>query len=323
MPRADAEARREQSLAALESGGLPLPAQERLDGLRRRGDRFFTSDLSANEFLRVREAGFRPVTQVMGSCFYHVGYQWLPSWRAPQLFPEQQGSVTALATSPWFQTQRGETLELETQTEAWNEARRLALDRLREEAARAGADAVVGVRLQRGAYDWAQGLLEFVVAGTAIASDRYYLAGADGPLLSNLTGQEFAKLFRAGWAPVGLVAGSTVCYVLSGWSQMRPLGSVLTSWQNQELPDFTRGMSQARTQAMMRASRQAHELGAHALVGVQFEHDEHEHEADRYGSTYRDLVVTMHVLGTAIVELARPEEPPPVYIALPLDQERR
>ena len=34
-------------------------------------------------------------------------------------------------------------------------------------------------------------------------------------------------------------------------------------------------------------------------------------------------VVTVHVLGTAIVELDRSEEPPPVYIALPLDQETR
>jgi hypothetical protein len=31
----------------------------------------------------------------------------------------------------------------------------------------------------------------------------------------------------------------------------------------------------------------------------------------------------MHVLGTAIVELERRDEPPPVYVALPLKQEAR
>ena len=35
----------------------------------------FTSDLSVNEFLLVREAGFRPLGLVLGSSIYHVGLQ--------------------------------------------------------------------------------------------------------------------------------------------------------------------------------------------------------------------------------------------------------
>ena len=35
----------------------------------------FTSDLSVNEFLLVREAGFRPLGLVLGSSIYHVGFQ--------------------------------------------------------------------------------------------------------------------------------------------------------------------------------------------------------------------------------------------------------
>ena len=72
----------------------------------------------------------------------------------------------------------GQTVELEAQTEAWNEARRLALGRLSEEARRAGADAVVGVRVKRGNYDWATNLIEFVAIGTAVVSEKYELGEA-------------------------------------------------------------------------------------------------------------------------------------------------
>lgn len=312
-------AREDQSLASLEAGGLPLAAQERLARVATGATHSFTSDFSASEFLLAREAGFRPLTQVMGTCFYHLGWQGSPYWQT------SVGSSFAFPGGQPYATQfpyatPGQTVELETTTEAWNEARRLAIGRLEQEARLAGADAVVGVRLQRGAYDWAAGLLEFVVTGTAIVSERYDLRTDDDepPMLSNLSGQEFAALFRNGWWPAGLVAGSTVCYVMTGWAQQARLGTFFGGMQNQELSDFTRGLYDARSQAMMRATRQGHELGAHGVIGLQFQHEEHEHEQDRGGVSYKDLIVTIHVLGTAVVEVKRAEEDPPVYIALPL-----
>ena len=71
-----------------------------------------------------------------------------------------------------------------------------ALAALAQEAHLAGADAVVGVRLERGAYDWGRGLIEFIAVGTAVASERYDLG--EEPVLSNLSGQEFAKLYANG-----------------------------------------------------------------------------------------------------------------------------
>lgn len=317
MPRSrgrdDGEAakRAEASLASIEAGGLPLAAQERLDGLRAAGGRFFTSDLSVSELLLARSSGFRPLTQVMGSCFYHVGWQWLPGSTAGW-----GGGMTSFGS--------GETWELETETEAWNEARRLALGRLREEAVRAGGDAVVGVRIERGRYDWAAGLVEFVASGTAVRSERFDL-GDGGPVLSDLSGQEFAALFEHGWWPAGLVAGTTVAYVASGWQQQQAsfaLGG--TRLQNQEFGDFTRGVYDARARAMLRVTRQAHEVGAHGLVGVRLELAHREHEVDLGGGAKRtDLILTMHVLGTAIVELDAAGAQPPVYVALPLDEETR
>jgi uncharacterized protein YbjQ (UPF0145 family) len=300
-----AQQRAEESLRAIEVGELPLAAQERLAEVRGRGTAFFTSDLTTPEVLLLEGEGFRPLTQVMGSCFYNVGFQYMP---AGGYYGGWAGAGMPAS---------GQTFELETQTEAWNEARRLALARLAEEAKLAGADAVVGVRVQRGAYDWAAGLLEFLAVGTAVASTRYQL-GAE-PVLSNLSGQEFAKLFQHSYWPAGIVGASTVCYALTGWQQQSRVGGLFSGFQNQELPDFTRGLYEARNHAMQRLSGQAHELEAGGVVGVQLDQHAHTHERD----PYTDLIVTVHVLGTAIVELTRSEEPPPVYIALPLDQETR
>ena len=43
----------------------------------------FTSDLSVNEFLLVREVGFRPLGLVLGSSIYHVGLQVGPLGQEP------------------------------------------------------------------------------------------------------------------------------------------------------------------------------------------------------------------------------------------------
>ena len=52
---------------------IPADAKERLRSMS--GDAshapLFTSDLSVNEFLLVREAGFEPVGMVVGSSIYH------------------------------------------------------------------------------------------------------------------------------------------------------------------------------------------------------------------------------------------------------------
>lgn len=51
---------------------LPKDAAHRLEELEHG---LFTSDLSVNEFLLVKEAGFHPLGFVMGSSIYHIGIQ--------------------------------------------------------------------------------------------------------------------------------------------------------------------------------------------------------------------------------------------------------
>ncbi len=305
----DARRRAEESEAALAAGGIPLAASERLDAFRASGERFFTSDLSVNELVVTRDAGFRPLTQVMGTCFYRTGWQSYP-WATGGGW---------LGGGGWGVSGAGETFELEQQTDAWNEARRLAVGRLAEETRRAGGDTVVGVHLDRRHPDWAAGLIEFVVIGTAVRSERARLE-TDEPALSNLSGQDLSKLVRHGFRPVGLVAATTVAYVATGGQQQMRSTGLFSSWQNQEMPDFTRGIYDARALAMTRLTQQARALDAHGVVGVTIERSHREIERDRGGGTkYTDLIIEMHVLGTAIVEVQRGEEPPPVSMALQLN----
>src|SRR4051812_25239185 len=70
--------RAEDSVARLEAGGIPLAAAERLEAFRHSGARFFTSDLTVNELAATTDLGFRPLTQVMGTCFYRTGWQSYP-----------------------------------------------------------------------------------------------------------------------------------------------------------------------------------------------------------------------------------------------------
>src|SRR5439155_327839 len=52
--------------------GVPTHGRERIQQLR---GGLFTSDLSVNEFLLVKEAGFDPLGLVVGSSIYHIGFQ--------------------------------------------------------------------------------------------------------------------------------------------------------------------------------------------------------------------------------------------------------
>jgi uncharacterized protein YbjQ (UPF0145 family) len=304
---AEAARRAEESVRELESGGLPAAARERLAKLGSQGGGLYTSNLSTSEFLLVRQAGFRPISQVMGSCYYSIGWQGMPG----------TGFMSGgFGAGSYWTPSAGQLFELEVETEAWREARRLAVGRLAQEAKLAGADAVVGVRLSRGGHEWSHGMIEFVAVGTAVRSERYDLG--EEPVLSNLSGQDFAKLFTGGYWPVGLVADTTVLYVMTGWNQ-----KVGTSWfsPNQELRDFTAGIQHARRAAVDRAAREAHELRAAGMVGVSLEVSQREHERkDANDNEFKDMIVTVHAIGTAIVELGGAEEPQ-IYIALQTNEE--
>lgn len=236
----------------------------------------FTSGLSVADFAMTGLAGVRPVSQVMGSSVYKVGWQnypWASSWG------------DSLST------------ELTQLTQAWNAARRLALDRLEDEARTAGCHAVVDVTFESRRHEFLADEIEIVVNGTAVHVDD---ASGERPVLTDLSMPDYVLLRAGGYDPVGVVASTSVFYIVAG----RRTRQATTGWQrfqpNQELADFTQGVYEAREMALGRASTQAERLGAGGMVGMSIEHDIAVREYERNHMQRKDLIVTFHVLGTAI-----------------------
>jgi uncharacterized protein YbjQ (UPF0145 family) len=268
-----AQARRQEDIARVERGGIPLSAEQRIRELAG-GERAFTSNLSISDFALSRLDGVRPICQVMGSTIYKVGWQ----------------------NFPWGGWNYGAQLtELRALTDAWNHARSLALGRLAEEARLAGCHAVVDVTFAGNRHEFLSGEIEIVVNGTAV----HLPEGGKTPVLTDLSLPDYTLLRRAGYRPVGVVASTSVFYIVP----TRATRQATTGWQryqpNQELPDFTQGVYAAREMALSRATRQAHELGAGGLIGVSIDHGIEIREVDN-GGKREDLIVTFHILGTAI-----------------------
>jgi uncharacterized protein YbjQ (UPF0145 family) len=244
---------------------LPRASEHRLEELEHG---LFTSDLSVNEFLLVKEAGFHPLGFVMGSSIYHTGIQ----------------------ARKW-----GESQELTKLTEAMYNARELAMTRMEDEAAELGADGVVGVRLDVNYYEWGKDAAEFIAVGTAVkAEDGVSRKNTlDKPFTSDLSGQDFWTLLQTGYQPQGLVMGTCVYHIAH-----RGLGQALsTTGQNVELSNFTQALYEARELAMTRMQDEAERLSATGIVGVRLEEKSHQ-----WGSHTIEFLA----LGTAVTASASP-----------------
>ncbi len=266
-----------------QSSDLPIHARERLDIMR--GDAthkaLFTSDLSVNEFLLVREAGFDPVGLVVGSSIYHIGYQM----------------------AAWNQNQ-----EMNVLTQAMYHARELAMTRMEEEANALRADGIVGVRLEITRHEWGESLAEFVAIGTAIRArnGQSYRNARGLPFTSDLSGQDFWTLLRTGYRPVGMVMGNCVYHVArQGVGQwFKQVG------QNVEMTNYTQALYDARELAMERMQAEAISLAAQGVVGAQINERSH-----GWGSH----VIEFFAVGTAVISISDTHEVPVPALSLLLN----
>jgi uncharacterized protein YbjQ (UPF0145 family) len=247
---------------------LPKHALERLQGMVSNADQkgLFTSDLSVNEFLCIKEAGFEPLGLVMGSSVYHIGFQ-MPKW--------------------------GKNAEMETLTQAMYHARELAISRMEEEADALHADGVVGVRLEVNRAAWGENNAEFIAIGTAVRAvnrNQDYLTNKRKPFTSDLSGQDFWTLLQSGYRPLSLVMGTCV-YHIARQGITKALSRV---GRNVELTNYTQALYDARELAMERMQKEAQAEDADGIVGVQV-------KEGSYG--WDPQVIEYYSVGTAVTKI--------------------
>ena len=228
------------SLARVAAGGIPLRAEERLAEEAGEHRRLFTSDLTVPEFLLARDADVHPISQVMGSCIYHVGQ--IPDYK-------------------------GKTSEITIISDGHRESRRKALARLFTEAQLVGADAVIGVHLRdrmitmgsrgKGGDDGGE-ILEFTVVGTAVRAP-WITHPKGSPIITDLSGQELWALAQDGFEPCAFLFEFCRYHV---WHVTSGVGGGTV-----ELTQASQAVEEARSIAARRLQQQASQFNAEYVIG--------------------------------------------------------
>ena len=227
--------------------GVPQDAIARLAELRPgHAGSIFTSDLSVNEFLLVREAGFRPLGLVLGTSIYHVGSADRPLGQEPGAGRAVPGHVPRPRAG--HDPDGGGGLASSART------------------ASSGSASTSEMK------EFGNDIAEFIAVGTAVKADPGTAGGVKEwrnvkkqPFTSDLSGQDFWTLIRAGYAPLGMVMGSCVYHI----AHQRLSGKIGNIGRNVELEQFTQALYDARELAMSRMQAEAEELKAEGIVGVQ------------------------------------------------------
>jgi uncharacterized protein YbjQ (UPF0145 family) len=274
------KADQEESIRQLEQGGLPLHATRRLTEQVASGSKFFSSTLTAKEYLLAREAGYQPVGQVMGTAFMRVGYSYYNTgfgWNF--------------------------TGEMQSLTLAHKQARELAVNRLKQEAKLLGADGVIGVHVKKSNSSWSEGVTEFTAIGTAIRlPDREMLTHIKNlPFTSSLSGQQFWQLFESGYWPCGLVMGNCSYFVYGDWQTRSSTYGFFASLSNQELTQFSNGVSTARHIALERLREDIAIEGGDGAVAMDVEYKLHRIHYESNNQSYVNMLIDFMAMGTAVI----------------------
>jgi uncharacterized protein YbjQ (UPF0145 family) len=161
---------------------------------------------------------------------------------------------------------------------------------MEEEADVLDADGIVGVRLEVSRYEWGAAMAEFMAVGTAIKhrSGDHYRTKSNRPFTSDLNGQDFWTLLKAGYRPVSMVMGSCV-YHVAHQGVMQALKQV---GRNIEMSNYTQALYDAHELAMSRMQAEAEKDEAEGIVGVQVRENSHGWDSH---------VIEYFAVGTAVV----------------------
>lgn len=301
-PAGPTDAEREAAAVDLDriaQGGIPLGAEQRLTALAAKDQPVFSSDLSTKEYAIAQASGLQPLAQVMGSSVVQHG------WR-----------------NYGWSAYGGGMQEMPSFAEPWNLSRERSFERLRQEAAFAGADAVIGIEMTMKPFLNDSSQVEFAVFGTAVRETTLTRTSqpahrnaprTQGPRLCTLTAQDVDKLRRIGAETLDVVGYTSVVGVsLDAWANQ----AMSAWWGNQEMPEISDGVYAAREIAMNEVRRQGARQGANDMVISALEHRIDHHEYERNGFTHHFFIVSMHVLATAVRLGAH--EPHPTPLGVPM-----
>jgi uncharacterized protein YbjQ (UPF0145 family) len=185
----------------------------------------------------------------------------------------------------------GQNMEIKELSSAMYEARRLAMGRLVSTANKVGGQGVVGVTLDINMFEGHNHLAVFNAMGTAVRK----IGGGESSghkhqpscFTSDLSGQDFYLLLRAGYLPLGMVMGTCVYYV----ARQQMATWMRSQTQNIEIATYTSALYDARELAMGRMQQEALRLGADGIVGVKVAEQSH---------VWGSHVIEFFVLGTAV-----------------------
>lgn len=249
---------------------------------RLRADRAWGSLMSAQEFAAVSEAGFDPVGQVFGMAVVHIGY----------VSPVGQCSGTP-AYTPRTDLAAADSGPFNMLLRKRYGVRNLALSRAVEECKALGGDGIVGLRLCIRPFP--AGGTEFTLAGTAIRARTEVRPAA--PFTSHVSGQEFARLLRAGWVPAALTFGISLG---ARHDILRTQTQTQRTAPNKEVGGYTELVKDTRRDAREQLRRAITGQGADGVVVDEMTLHISERECPTVEGGH-DHVAEATILGTSIV----------------------
>lgn len=199
----------------------------------------FSSSADGQELYCQLDCGFTPHHFVFGNVAYSIG-----------IGGGIKGAFRSLG--------RGEVKEY---SDIFNKTRHLALDRIKADAKRFGANCVVGINTTIVPFG---GMQEMLMIGTASHHPAYGDQYLNNPATSDLTCEEMWNLAHLGYMPLELVLGVSV-YSLGFVGGM---SAFFKSFSRGEIDELTKLVYEARENALHHIMQDAERVGADDVVGI-------------------------------------------------------
>jgi uncharacterized protein YbjQ (UPF0145 family) len=232
----------------LQGDVVPPAIQTRLKGARS-GTLPWVATLTPSELMITRSHGLKPIAAISATCWLHHGWSW---------------------------------------TEGHSQGWHTALDRLREEARVAGANAVLDVKMRTVSLD-IENSMDFTLVGTAVYVEG--LPPSNEPVVATVPALEFVKLLEADVVPTGIAIGAYYEW-LTDW-----LGNATQKWMgNVESGQLSSLWERVRRHAHQELRVNARGQGNGVLAHLNFSQMfEGEGQNDRKAFLARHIVVATTV----------------------------